>query len=125
MPPTRHLTRALAEATLHRGRGIEQLLEVSIEPEGSRRVRWVSVWPGRHEQYTLTAHDIRYARPPTWFDVTEFAPVDEEESIGEGRLVGTYAEADLAMSTAEALGAISTRWVNEGLVGHEYQDAIS
>jgi hypothetical protein len=125
LPPTRHLTRALAEATLHGGRGIEQLLAISIEPEGSRRVRWVSIWPGSHEQYTLRAHDVRYAGPLTWFDVTEFAPVDEEEFIGGGRLVGTYAEADLAISAAEALGAVSTRWVNEGLVGHEYQDAIN
>lgn len=125
MPATRYLPRALAEATLRRGRGIERLLSVTVEPGGSRRIQWVSIWPGSRGVFRLTAHDVRDAGPPTWFDVAEFAPVDVDEYIGEGRLVDTYADAHLAIAAAEALGADPARWVNEGLVGHEYQDAIT
>jgi hypothetical protein len=123
VPATRHLSRALAEAALRGGRGIEQLLSVDVEGTGIRRVRWVAISSSRRGEFTLTAHNVRDEGSSSIFDVHEFAPADDEEPIGEGRLVNTFAEAEMAISAAEALGAVPARWVNQGLIGDEYRDA--
>lgn len=67
----------------------------------------------------------RDAGPSSSFHAHEFAPVDDDEPVGGGRLVDRFAEADMAISDAEALGGVSVRWVNQGLIGDEYRDAIS
>ena len=123
MPPTRHLTRALAEATLHRGRAIEQLLSVSNDREGRRRIKWVTISSGADGEFSVRVHDVLDPGFPAFFDVSEFPPTDDDESIGDGRLVATHSVA-AAIAAAGGLGAVPDRWVIEGLIGHEYSDAI-
>ena len=124
MSATRYLTRSLAEAALTRGRGIEQMLSVTDEGEG-RRIRWVTISSGPDADFVVRAHDVHDPGFSSFLDLNEFPPTDEDEFIGEGRLVAEHPEAEVALSAAEALGAVSDRWVNEGLIGDEYGDAIN
>jgi hypothetical protein len=55
--------------------------------------------------------------------VSEFAPVDDWESVGEGAETGRTDDPEGALRHAGALGAEPERWVNEFVVAEEYRDA--
>lgn len=52
----------------------------------------------------------------------EFAPLDEQEQHGEGRLVALYPDEDSALRTASSIGGRPDRWVNAGVVQDAYAD---
>lgn len=60
-----------------------------------------------------------------FLDVYEFPPVDEDEYIGEGIVLGTFPKAPAALAAAHQNGARMTRWVNGGMVQDEYADLWS
>jgi hypothetical protein len=78
----RHLTWLEAVAALRRGKAVEQLL--SAEPhDGQPTVRWLSVYP--HEGvFVVGLHYVFDPCDSEFLDVTEFAPVNESEGVGEG-----------------------------------------
>jgi hypothetical protein len=117
----RYLTWLEAVAALRRGRAVEQLL--SGEPvDGRPTVRWLSVYP--HDgAFVVAMHRVFDACDPEFLDLTEFAPVDEREGVGEGAEVGRTADPEGALRDAGALGAMPERWVNEFVVAEEYRDA--
>jgi len=120
LSPVRHLSRALAEGALRRGRGIEQLLSEGVDVG---QLKWVAIASRRQGGYALTIHHVLDQGTPSFFDVHEFAPVDAEEPIGEGRSLGMYDAAAVAIAAAEELGASPDRWVNQGVIADEYKDA--
>ncbi len=122
MPLSRHLVRASAVAALRRGRGIEQLLEV--EPSrNAGSVKWLAISPAADGRFELRFHHVRNEGSSSFFDVHEFSPVDDDEDLGEGRVVERYEDSDAAVQAAERLGAAPDRWVNEGVIDAEYMDA--
>ena len=56
-------------------------------------------------------------------DITELAPVDEEEYVGEGVEVARAGDAESALEAAAGQGATPERWVNQGMVQDEHADA--
>lgn len=122
----RHLSVDQARAALRRGRSVEQLLSstpVDVRPT----VRWLSIAPTRPGEYELRMHLVLDVGSDDFLDVTEFPPVDEEnEYVGEGKPFGTFREPnDILGEAHREWGASPDRWVNEGLVGEEYDDRRS
>ena len=115
MPATRHLAPPIAEATLHRGKGVEQLLRVE---RGT--VSWLTIFPPRDGGFVVSLHHVVDVGSADFRDVTEFPPVDDTEDHGEGRDVGIFDNAAEALRAAAAFGAVPERWVNEGVIEAEY-----
>ncbi len=55
-------------------------------------------------------------------DVTEFPPLDKDEDVGEGRIIGQCETPEEALAVAESLGAEGAQWINAGVVCDEYLD---
>ena len=115
MPAMRHLAPSMAEATLSRGKGVEQLLRVE---RGT--VSWLTIVAERDGGFVVSLHHVVDIGSADFRDVTEFPPVDDAEDHGEGRDVGTFDDAAEALRAAAAFGAVPERWVNEGLIDAEY-----
>ena len=79
---------------------------------------------GGHEGLLLSLHVVRDAGSGELLDLSELAPIDEDEEWGEGRVVlaGSLEE---VLAAAEGVGASSSRWVNQGIVGEEYADWLA
>ncbi|MBE2321404.1 hypothetical protein DVA67_036165 [Solirubrobacter sp. CPCC 204708] len=117
----RHLTCPEAIAALRRGKVVEQLL--ALEPHNHEPVvRWLSV-SSRGGAFGVTLHLVHDPCDPTFLDLSEFAPVNEDEDVGEGTEAGRAADPEEALHIATQLGAASERWVNEFVVAEEYRDA--
>ncbi|MDA0167906.1 hypothetical protein OJ998_02320 [Solirubrobacter taibaiensis] len=117
----RHLTWAETLAVLCRGRAVEQFLSAPLH-DGKPTLRWVSVYP-RDGAFVVNLHHVFDPCDPEFLDVTEFAPVDEWEDVGEGVETGRGSNPEEALREASALGAVPERWVNEFVVAQEYRDA--
>jgi hypothetical protein len=117
----RHLTWLEAVAALRRGKAVEQLLSAESH-EGQPTVRWVSVYP-HDDSFVVGLHHVFDPCDPEFLDVTEFAPVDEGEGVGEGVEMSRARDPEGALREAGALGAVPERWVNEFVVAEEYRDA--
>jgi hypothetical protein len=110
-----------AVAALGRGKTVEQLL--SAESHGGQpTVRWLSVYP-HDDAFVVGLHHVFDPCDPELLDVTEFAPVDEWEGVGEGVEMARAGDPEVALRDASALGAVPKRWVNEFVVAEEYRDA--
>ena len=98
-----------AVAALGRGKTVEQLL--SAESHGGQpTVRWLSVYP--HDgAFVVGLHHVFDPCDPELLDVTEFAPVDEWEGVGEGVEMARAGDPEVALRDASALGAVPKRWV--------------
>jgi hypothetical protein len=117
----RHLTQTEAVSALRRGRAVEQLLE--SEPHAGRpTVRWLSVF-GHEGAFIVSVHHVYDACDPGFVDVTEFAPVNDEEYVGEGVDVAREPDPERALRAACEHGAVPERWVNRGVVENEYAEA--
>ncbi len=117
----RHLSPAAAVAALRRGRPVEQFLgpvNDSVVPA----IRWVTVSPAE-DGIEVGVHEVEDIGDADFVDVSEFPPIDEDEYIGEGRVLASVADPEAALGIAgERLGTNSSRWVNHSLVGDEYLD---
>lgn len=102
--------------TLRRGAPIEQMLTENLN---ERVLRWCSVRRSG-VRFALTIHDVRDDGDDDFLDVYEFRTVDDEEVVGEGRLVGTYSDVASVLRAAGAIGARADRWVNAGVIQDEY-----
>jgi hypothetical protein len=121
MPPSRHLTQEQASAALRRGKGVEQYLGTG--DEGRSTLRWVTV-SQRDEQFAVLLHHVFDESDGEFFDIAELSPVDDEEYIGEGTVLGSYTAPEDALAAASELAkAERNRWVIEGMVGDEYADS--
>jgi hypothetical protein len=115
----RHLT--WLEAALGRGKAVEQLL--SAEPHDDQpTVRWPSDYP-QDGAFVVGLHYAFDPCNPEFIDVTEFAPVDEREEVGEDIEMGPAGDREGALRHAAKLGAVPERWVNEFVVAGESRDA--
>ena len=114
----RPLTRAEAAATLRRGREIEQFLSLA-----DGQVVYLVVSPYADDEYRLTRHVVHDEGTDGFADISEFAPVDEEEYVGEGALVATFADAQHAVLAADEHGGTPDGWVNQGMAATDYAAA--
>ena len=114
----RHLTETQSLLALKRGSRIEQMLTRSLS-EG--KLRWLVLEPDR-SGIALRLHHVHDTRNADFFDVYEFAALDEEEPHGEGRLVALYPDEHAALRTASSIGSSPDRWVNAGVLQDEYAD---
>ncbi len=73
-------------------------------------------------EYVLCLHEVEDVGTDDFVDVSEFPSLDRAEYVGEGREWGRYSAPEDALSVAAALGAQSGRWVNQGVLGHDYVD---
>jgi hypothetical protein len=112
----RHLTEFQLIATLRRGATVEQ--EVPASPA---TFAWLSATPGK-DGIELTYHHVHDDGSERWFDVYEFRPVSDDEEDEWGRVIGVFADAETLQDAAGHLGARRDRWVNEGMIQHEYGD---
>src|SRR5688572_13723032 len=117
----RHLTWPEAVAALRRGKQVEQLLPAEPHDE-QPTVRWVSVYPA-DGAFVVGLHHVFDPCDPCLMDVTEFAPVDEDEGGGEGVRLARASDPEGALRRAGTLGAAPERWVNAFVVSDEYRDA--
>jgi hypothetical protein len=116
----RHLSQDEAVAALRRGKTIEQLLE-SAPHDGRATVTWVSA-SRSGDAFVVRAHHVYDEGEPEFRDVSEFAPVDDEEYAGEGIEVARHLEPERALDAARVHGATAERWVNQGVVAVEYAE---
>jgi hypothetical protein len=113
----RYLTPAFAITALRRGRQIEQFLG-GIQAGERRGIRWISLSPGR-ESIGVYLHEVEDVGTDTFWDLTEFPPLDpDDETRG---LVTVVTAPEEAIEVAEHdLGADHARWVNQGFACDEY-----
>jgi hypothetical protein len=117
----RHLTWAEAVAALRRGKAVEQLLPAELH-DGQPTVRWLSVYP--HDgAFVVGLHHVHDPCDPEFLDVSEFAPVDEYEGVGEGIEVGRAPDPEQALRAVREFGASPELWVNQFVIAEEYRDA--
>jgi hypothetical protein len=116
----RHLSKQQALSALGRGASVEQMLTETL---GGQNIRWLSVH-AVGGGLALSLHQVQDEGTTDFIDVTVFSPVDEDEEFGEGRLLASYPDAATVLAAAEAYGARSDRWVNEGVVQDEYADLL-
>jgi hypothetical protein len=112
----RHLSEQQTLSALRRGASVEQMLTHSFS---ERSVRWLVALP-EVDGITLRLHHVRNDGDADVLDVYEFHPVDEEEYVGEGRVVGHYPDAETVLEAAGVMGARPDRWVNAGVIQDEY-----
>ena len=116
----RHLSLAETAAALARNRQVEQLLGVETV-DGRAAVRWLTV---RRDgsSFQVTRHEVEDVGTEDYLDVSTFPPLDDDEYPGEGTVVGEAVTPDAALDLATSAGADPERWVNEGVVQHEYAE---
>lgn len=120
MDSMRHLTSALAQGALRRGKQIEQFLG-GFDRGEEHVIRWAALSPGR-DGITLYLSEVVDVGSATFCDVAEFPPLDPDEEAS-GRAIGTVTDPVDALDLAEReLGAAQDRWVNHGVIGDEYVD---
>jgi len=113
----RHLTEHQMLAALGRGASIEQMLTSDLDESGT--ISWLhTVVSG--SGFALRLHHVLDDGNDDFFDVSEFRSVDEDEYLGEGRLVGEYPNATTMLEAATRIGARMDRWVNESVIEAEY-----
>jgi hypothetical protein len=115
----RYLTVRFALGALRRGSGIQQLLGTACVA-GRPTLRWLTAWRDRDGGYGLTIHHVFDEGSEQFWDVEEFTPVDEDEHLGEGRSLGVFNTPEEVLHAAQAYGAVTTRWVNQGVIDDEY-----
>jgi hypothetical protein len=115
----RHLTVDFALGALRRGRGIQQLLG-TVCVAGRPTLRWLTARRERDGGYVLTIHHVFDEGSEQFWDVEEFTPVDEDRYLGEGRSLGAFNTPEEVLDAAPAYGAVTTRWVNQGVIDDEY-----
>lgn len=114
----RPLTPAEAAATLRRGREVEQLVGIA-----DGQVVYLVVSPYADDDYRLTRHVVHDEGTDGFADISEFSPVDEEEYVGEGAVVATFADAEQAVLAADEHGGTQEGWVIQGMVAKDYAAA--
>jgi hypothetical protein len=114
-----YLTMTFALGALRRGSGIQQLLGTDYVA-GRPTLRWLTAWRERDGGYVLVIHHVFDEGSEQFWDVAEFTPVDEDEYLGEGRSLGAFNTPEEVLHAAQAYGAVTTRWVNEGVIDDEY-----
>ncbi|WP_460716839.1 hypothetical protein [Nocardioides dilutus] len=117
----RHLTEQQAAAALRRGGSIEQLLTTTLD-EGT--VRWLSI-AAADGGFALRRHAVLNDGDDDFLDVYEFRPADEDVDVGDGIMIGRFADALTAFEAASQNGARMSRWVNGGVIQDEYADLRS
>lgn len=119
--PVRQLTEQQAVAALRRGASIEQLLTTTVS-DGT--ISWLSITAG-DDGFVLRHHAVLDDGDDDFLDVYEFRPVDEDDDLGEGTVLGTFSDVPSAFEAAAQNGARATDWVNAGLIQDEYADLRS
>lgn len=120
------LGHALSDRELRAGRAATRQRHPAVARDRLRRgateLRWLTAWRDRNGRYGLTIHHVFDEGSEQFWDVAEFSPVDQDEYIGEGRRLGTVSTPEEILHAAQAFGAATTRWVNEGVIDDEYGD---
>lgn len=111
----RPLTAAEATATLRRGREIEQFVGLA-----DGQVVYLVVSPYADDDYRLTRHAVHDEGTDGFADISEFSPVDEEQYVGEGAVVATFADPEQAVLAADEQGGTPDGWVNQGMAANDY-----
>lgn len=114
----RTLTEREALAALLRGASVEQFLPGHGDPGA---IAWLSA-TGTPEGLRLRMHHVRDEGADDFLDVTEFSPVDDDQYVGEGRVIGTFSSDEALVQAATAAGAIPDRWVNSGMIQAVYEE---
>ena len=115
----RHLTESGLARALQGGRNVEQWLGARDE-SGTIVLRWVGIEHKRDGTATLRINDVLDDGRDDFIDVYEFSPYDWDAEGGATCLFDTpWAALECAVSK---WGARRDRFVNEGLVQHEYID---
>jgi hypothetical protein len=119
---TRHLSMPYVIAALNRGKAVEQLLSVTGDAV-PKVVRYVALWQG-DGGYVVSLHNVHDASGEGVLDVTEWPSVDESEEHGEG-VWTRFASLEDAFTWLESeLGASRTRFVNQGVIQDEVEEAL-
>lgn len=122
VPGRRHLTSTEAAATLRRKREVEQFLGRFVASDERMTVRWLTAYPSGAD-FKLVLHEVEDIGSDEFLDVTEFPPLDENEYLGEGRVLSTHSDPDALLRDAAERGASPDRWVNGGVVQDEYRES--
>lgn len=111
---SRPLTPSEAAAALRRGQPVEQFLTLQ-----DGRLTWLTASPMRGK-FALSRHVVHDQGSEDFRDITEFAPVDEDEHIGEGVTVAESEDPVDAIEAANDHGGSSESWVNFGVAATDY-----
>ncbi len=116
---SRPLTLTEAAGALRRGVEVEQFVSLAGD-------RVVYLTAGRSGQgYSLRRHVVHDEGTEEFRDISEFAPVDEDEYVGEGVTVERADDAQTLLRLAEQHGGASGRWVNQAMAADDYWTAKS
>jgi hypothetical protein len=75
------------------------------------------------DSYVLGRHFVFDEGSPTFCDLWEFSPVNDEECLGEGVDLAVFESAERLLDAAVTnYGASIDRWVNQEIIQDEYQD---
>ena len=111
---SRPLTPPEAASALRRGKPVEQFVSLS-----DGRLTFLTATPSRG-RFNLSRHVVHDQGSEYLVDITEFAPVDEDEHFGEGVVVADFGDPDAAVAAAGEHGGTRDGWVNFGVAASVY-----
>lgn len=113
----RYLTEHQLSTALGRGATVEQRVD-----SAAGTFAWLSACRSG-ETFALTLHHVHDEGNDDFYDVYEFAPVDEDET--DGKVLGAFNDVAALLRASAQRGARADHWVNEGLIQDEYADLRS
>lgn len=117
----RYLVPAFIQGAIRRGKAVEQFLG-GFRDGDEPALRYLELRADDEDGMELWVHEVYDDGAESFLDVGEFTRLDEDDDDEPAARVGTLDEA-LALA-AERFGARPDRWVNEGMLGHEYLDYL-
>jgi len=114
----RHLTSSDVLTVLRRGVAVEQLLGIRLDEE-DRVLSWLRIHVDRVGKFVVSEFQAFDDRMAGIRDVYELEPLDPDKPFGSCR---EFERAEDAVEYATTLGATLERFVNDGLIGDEYED---
>jgi hypothetical protein len=107
---------------LNRGRAIECFLGAGESYGEEPTIRWAEIRRA-DDGFVLTVYEACDPRDPGFLDIYEFRSTTQEP---EGRISEeAHPGLELALERVRGWGGDVARFVNEGMVGHEYGDYLA
>jgi hypothetical protein len=110
------------EPTLNRGRAIECFLGAGARYAEEPTIRWANI-QRTDDGFVLSVYEVCDPRDPGFLDIYGFrsTTLEPDEPISEE----VHSSLELALGRVRGWGGDVARFVNAGMVGHEYGDYLA
>ncbi len=115
----RYLQKVHIESAMRRGKEVEQFIE-GFHHNDRKAISWLTIRK-QESGYVLMHHKQYDEGSKDYCDIYEYEYIDLPEYNYEPEH-HVFSRLDQALSAAENIGAVCTKWVGHGMVQDEYRD---